>query len=75
MYGDGNDFTVHVAGRRGPDNHAHEGGGAIIFVSNDRTGTVIISSTLQWNPSAGFENPPASSSSAAVRSSRTRSSE
>lgn len=31
------------------------GGGAVFFVSNDRTGTLLIEgSTLRRNPSAGF---------------------
>ena len=37
-------------------NNANEGGGAIFFVSNDRTGTLVIEdSTLRDNPSDGFE--------------------
>ena len=41
------------------DNKAREGGGAIFFVSNDRTGTMTISdSTLRRNPSLGFETYP-----------------
>ena len=56
IYADGNDFTVLVAGSTMDDNRAREGGGAIFFVSNDRTGDLVIrSSTLQDNPSAGFE--------------------
>ena len=40
-------------------NHAREGGGAVFFVSNDRTGTLTIdSSTLSGNPSDGFETDP-----------------
>jgi hypothetical protein len=40
-------------------NHAREGGGAVFFVSNDRTGTLEIrSSTLRHNPSDGFETDP-----------------
>ena len=40
-------------------NHAREGGGAIFFVSNDRTGDLRIrSSVLKKNPSDGFENSP-----------------
>ena len=40
-------------------NHASEGGGAIFFVSNDRTGTLTIDgSTLTDNPSDGFETLP-----------------
>ncbi len=56
IYNDGNTFTLTVAGTRIEDNHANEGGGAIFFVSNDRTGTLIIDgSELRRNPSDGFE--------------------
>ncbi len=59
IYADGNDFTVLVAGSTLRDNRAKEGGGAIFFVSNDRTGDLVIrSSTLTANPSAGFETSP-----------------
>ncbi len=59
IYADGNDFTVLVAGSTITDNRAREGGGAIFFVSNDRTGDLVIrSSTLKRNPSDGFENSP-----------------
>jgi hypothetical protein len=53
---DGNLFTLRVAGTIIEDNHANEGGGAIFFVSNNRTGTMRIEdSTLRRNPSDGFE--------------------
>ena len=40
-------------------NRADEGGGAIFFVSNDRTGSLAIDdSVLKRNPSLGFENFP-----------------
>ena len=56
IYTDGNLFTLRVAGTRIEDNHANEGGGAIFFVSNDRTGTMRIEdSVLRRNPSDGFE--------------------
>ena len=56
VYTDGNLFTVRLAGTRVEDNHANEGGGAVFFVSNDRTGTMAIEgSTLRRNPSDGFE--------------------
>lgn len=59
IYADGNDFTVLVAGSTMTDNRAREGGGAIFFVSNDRTGDLLIeSSKLRRNPSDGFENAP-----------------
>jgi hypothetical protein len=56
IYTDGNEFTVKLAGTRIVDNHAEEGGGAVFFVSNDRTGTLSITdSSLRRNPSDGFE--------------------
>ncbi|MEH0937253.1 hypothetical protein [Micromonospora psammae] len=56
IYCDGNEFTVRIAGTIIENNHANEGGGAIFFVSNNRTGTMRIeSSTLRRNPSDGFE--------------------
>ncbi|MEU7532337.1 hypothetical protein AB0A74_41835 [Saccharothrix sp. NPDC042600] len=58
LYADGNEFTVKIAGTLIEDNHANEGGGAIFFVSNDRSGTMVVDgSTLRRNPSAGFETP------------------
>lgn len=56
IYTDGNRFTVRIAGTRIEDNHANEGGGAIFFVSNDRTGTLSIEgSALRRNLSDQFE--------------------
>jgi hypothetical protein len=56
IYCDGNLFTVRIAGTVIESNHANEGGGAVFFVSNDRSGTMRIeSSTLRRNPSDGFE--------------------
>jgi hypothetical protein len=56
IYTDGNEFTVEIVGSRIEDNHANEGGGAVFFVSNNRTGTMSISeSVLRRNPSDGFE--------------------
>jgi hypothetical protein len=56
IYNDGNTFTLTVIDTVIEDNHANEGGGAIFFVSNDRSGTLRIEdSTLRRNPSDGFE--------------------
>jgi hypothetical protein len=56
IYCDGNEFTVRIAGTIIEGNRANEGGGAVFFVSNDRTGTMRIeNSTLRRNPSGGFE--------------------
>jgi hypothetical protein len=56
IYNDGNTFTLTVIDTLIEDNHANEGGGAIFFVSNDRSGSLHIEdSTLRRNPSDGFE--------------------
>jgi hypothetical protein len=56
IYLDGNRFTLDLAGSVVRDNVANEGGGAIFFVSNDRTGELrITKSVLERNVSRGFE--------------------
>lgn len=56
IYNDGSLFSLRVAGTIITDNHANEGGGAIFFVSNNRTGTLRIEdSTLARNPNDGFQ--------------------
>jgi hypothetical protein len=50
---------VRVLGTTIQDNHANEGGGGIFYVSNDRSGHLVIDdSVLRRNPSDGFENYP-----------------
>ncbi|QQR91954.1 MAG: hypothetical protein IPJ88_03430 [Myxococcales bacterium] len=57
IYNDGNTFTLKLCGTVIESNSANEGGGAIFFVSNDRSGELIIQdSTLRNNPSQGFES-------------------
>lgn len=56
IYNDGNTFTLTLCGTEITDNTANEGGGAIFFVSNNRTGNLVIrDSILRRNPSMGFE--------------------
>ncbi len=56
IYNDGNTYTLTLLGTKIVDNTANEGGGAIFFVSNDRSGSLVIKdSFLSNNPSAGFE--------------------
>ncbi|MHC1725966.1 MAG: hypothetical protein AB9866_08180 [Syntrophobacteraceae bacterium] len=56
IYNDGNLFKLYLCGTKIENNRAREGGGAIFFVSNDRSGTLTIrSSRLRLNPSLGFE--------------------
>jgi hypothetical protein len=59
IYTDGDRYRLVVAGTLMSHNHAREGGGAIFYVSNDRTGTLHIRwSTLRDNVSAGFWTIP-----------------
>jgi hypothetical protein len=61
IYLDGNTFTLRITGSTITGNTAAEGGGAVFFVSNDRTGTATVSgTTMKNNPSNGFESggPP-----------------
>jgi hypothetical protein len=56
IYNDGDAMTLSVGGSLFVGNRANEGGGAIFFVSDDRTGTMAItSSSLRGNPNAGFQ--------------------
>ena len=58
IYLDGNRFRLTMRRTVITNNSAPEGGGAIFFVSNDRTGTAsLAASTLRHNPSLGFETP------------------
>jgi hypothetical protein len=59
IYMDGNEINLRLQGSRMEHNHAREGGGAIFFVSNDRTGQLFIQdSVLRSNPSDEFETMP-----------------
>ena len=55
IYTDGDTYTLTVAGSVIEDNQANEGGGAVFYVSNDRTGTLAFDdSILSHNISEGF---------------------
>jgi hypothetical protein len=59
IYTDGEHYTLRVAGTLMRRNHANEGGGAIFYVSNNRTGRLHIHwSTLRSNVSERFETRP-----------------
>jgi hypothetical protein len=59
IYGDGETYAVRLGGTLMQHNHAREGGGAVFYVSNDRTGHLGIRwSTLTDNVSARFETRP-----------------
>ncbi len=56
IYNDGDRMALRISSSTFTDNHANEGGGAIFFVSDDRTGTLSISdSALSGNVNAGFQ--------------------
>ncbi len=56
IYNDGNRFTLTITASHLSGNHAFEGGGAVFFVSNDRTGTLAIrDSVLERNRNDGFQ--------------------
>ncbi len=55
IYNDGNTFTLSVYGSTVSDNSAVEGGSAVIFVSNDRSGRMTLSdSVFVRNPATRF---------------------
>jgi hypothetical protein len=56
IYTDGDDYTVTVDGCVITGNSAREGGGAVFFVSDNKTGKLTIEhSKLRDNPNAGFQ--------------------
>ena len=59
IYNDGNTFSLILSGSIFRDNTANEGGGAVFYVSNDRSGSLsIVNSTFARNLSRGFETAP-----------------
>jgi hypothetical protein len=59
IYTDGDNYSVTIVHTVIRKNRAREGGGAIFFVSNNRTGNLTIEhSRLHHNPSAGFWTRP-----------------
>jgi len=59
IYNDGDTYVLTLVDTVMENNNANEGGGAIFYVSNDRTGTMsIMDSTLTHNRSGKFQNYP-----------------
>jgi hypothetical protein len=60
IYNDGNEMLLHVEGTAIEGNTSnHEGGSAIFFVSNDRSGSVeIVDSLIRGNTGDGFHTHP-----------------
>jgi hypothetical protein len=56
IYNDGDRMSLSIGGSEFEGNHANEGGGAIFFVSDDRSGTMAIThSTLESNRNDRFQ--------------------
>ena len=58
IYNDGNEIVMNLSGSVIEDCMANEGGSAIFFVSNDKSGSITIKDSLtQRNPRGTFETP------------------
>jgi len=58
IYNDGNEIVLNVTSSLIENNKANEGGSAVFFVSNDRSGAVTITdSVTRNNPRGMFETP------------------
>jgi hypothetical protein len=58
IYNDGNEIVLDITGSLLEDNKANEGGSAVFFVSNNKTGSITIKdSTTRGNPRGTFETP------------------
>ena len=58
IYQDGNAFSLSVCGSTVQNNRANEGGSAVIFVSNNSTGTMSLTdSSFSGHPKGTFETP------------------
>jgi hypothetical protein len=56
VYNDGNEIVLNVTGSLFEHNAANEGGSAVFFVSNNKTGTLTITDSLfRNNPRGAFE--------------------
>ena len=58
IYNDGNEIVMNVTGGLIENNKANEGGSAIFFVSNDKTGSITLTDSItRNNPRGTFETP------------------
>ena len=58
IYNDGNEIVLNITSTLIENNVANEGGSAVFFVSNDRSGTITIRDSLvRNNPRGTFETP------------------
>jgi hypothetical protein len=58
IYNDGNEIVLHITSSLLEHNMANEGGSAVFFVSNDRSGSITIEDSItRDNPRGTFETP------------------
>jgi hypothetical protein len=58
IYNDGNEIVLEIDGSLLEDNMANEGGSAVFFVSNDKSGSLTLTdSVARRNPRGMFETP------------------
>jgi hypothetical protein len=58
IYNDGNEIVLNITSSLIENNKANEGGSAVFFVSNDRSGSIAISDSIaRNNPRGTFETP------------------
>ena len=58
IYNDGNEIVLNLTSDLIENNHANEGGSAVFFVSNDKSGSITIKdSIVRLNPKGTFETP------------------
>jgi hypothetical protein len=56
IYNDGNEIVLNIASSLLENNHANEGGSAVFFVSNDKSGSITIQDSItRNNPKGTFE--------------------
>ena len=58
IYNDGNEIVLQVTSSLIENNKANEGGSAVFFVSNNKTGSIIVKDSItRNNPRGTFETP------------------
>ena len=58
IYNDGNEIVLNIGGSLLENDKANEGGSAVFFVSNDKSGSITINASItRMNPRGTFETP------------------
>ena len=58
IYNDGNEIVLDIKGSLFENNKANEGGSAVFFVSNNKSGSITLTDSIaRKNPRGTFETP------------------